>query len=72
MNSKFRSDSHIELYLDAEEIHFLAHAATDLMRRVERGERLGWRRSQENVDKVRELTNALENLSIKIRGADAV
>jgi hypothetical protein len=24
------------------------------------------------VDKVRELTNALENLSIKIRGADAV
>jgi hypothetical protein len=67
MNSKYRSDSHIELYVDAEELHFLAHAATDLLRRPKHA----FYFTSSPQARFRLCTNHLQNLSMRLRAMAA-
>ena len=60
MNSKYRSDKAIELYVDAEELHFLAHAVTNWFTNE-----LYFRGPLPPV--VQELKNHLQELSMRIR-----
>ena len=58
MNSKYRSDKAIELYVDVEELHFLAEAVTEMLPRIH------WHR---HFELRRRAINHLQELSMRIR-----
>lgn len=68
MNSKIWILSHVELDVDTEEIHFLAHAATELMQRWDNPNLP--QRVRADLKRVRLATNHLQELSMKLRAME--
>jgi hypothetical protein len=60
MNSKIRTLARVELYVDAEEIHFLAIATTAAMRN----------RPERFRAEMRDTTNHIQDLSMKLRAME--